>query len=133
MISTVWLRSICLAVALLCPSALVMAAQWELVTESASSVTYMDVASIANGPDKSREIWVRRDENSPFCSPIVGNRCITMTYSLHRYFPERTACELQLTYVFTDGTQKNVKSIFCSPNRIDGIVERERVWDYLFP
>ena len=102
---------------------------------SSSAKLYIDNDSIMNGPEDSREVWMRMIYNTPECNPRYSgpNKCIEEIWSYERYYRNRSFCTVEVTSMYTDKTMQKTNYV-CKDtwNRIAPASVREVVWKTIF-
>ena len=119
-----------IVVAILSMSTLVEAANWTRLGQSNRDAIYVDIASITNGPNGSKEAWTKNLNDTPDCK-VVANKCMAESLGYQRYFSNKTYCILQTAFYFTDGSNTS-GSYSCDTERIAPDTLNSLVWECLY-
>ena len=111
------------------------AATWELIGGTKNIKAFIDTESISGGPNGPKECWIKYELAKPNCTVAIAkskNKCFSSMISLAREDNNKTYCDLQQTYYFTDGTDQSTTLTCKYKNIIPGSLG-EKIWKYLYP
>lgn len=113
------------------------ASTWIVIETNQKNTFSINLESVVDGPDGSKEAWVKEKINEPgYCFlPIDPNpdKCGIEGLSASRYFPDKTTCPLDGYIKHKDGTTKtSFKETRCVKYKIMPDSPADKVWQYLF-
>lgn len=111
------------------------AANWEFIAGAKDIKAFVDTESVSGSPEGPREGWVKYELSKPNCTAAFAKskkKCIATVISFVREEKNRTYCELQQNYYFTDNTDSSAK-LTCKNKRIIPGSLGEKIWKYFYP
>ncbi|MHC1757926.1 MAG: hypothetical protein AB9917_00130 [Negativicutes bacterium] len=109
--------------------------KWEFIAETKEGDgTFIDVASIVDGPDGSKEAWFLMEYKTPDCASEYAKaqkKCVRSIGEYNRFFSNKKISTLQSVSYFTDETTLEhahpEDPIAITAGSVD-----ETSWEYLF-
>ena len=111
------------------------AATWEFIAGTKNIRAFVDTESVSGSADGPKEGWIKYELVKPNCTVVAAknkNKCIATMISYVREEKNRTYCELQQNYYFTDNTDTSAK-LTCKSKRILPGSLGEKIWKYFYP
>lgn len=112
------------------------ASTWVLIEKDQMSSFFINLESVVDGPDGSKEAWVRQKTNvQGYCFSQTDpnpDKCGIEGQTASRYFPDKTTCALDAVITHKDGTTKSYKNPRCIKYKILPDSTADKVWQYLF-
>ena len=111
------------------------AVKWEFIAETKEGdATFIDVASIVDGPNGSKEAWFLTEFKSPDCTSEYAkslNKCVRSVAEHNRFLSNKTFIMLLSVSYFSDETEQTHEHP-ADPAAIDAGSIDEISWEYLF-
>ena len=111
------------------------APKWEFIAETKEGdATYIDVTSIVDGPDGSKEAWFLMEYKTPDCTSEYAKsqkKCVRSIDEYNRFFSNKKISTLLSVSYFTDETMQE-HSHPDDPTAITSGSVDETSWEYLF-
>lgn len=111
------------------------AANWEFIAGAKDIRAFVDTESVSGSPEGPREGWIKYELSKPNCTTAFAkskNKCIATVISYVREEKNKTYCELEQNYYFTDNTDSRAK-LTCKSKRIIPGSLGEKIWKYFYP